>query len=166
MEECKWLPAFYPYPDWNDYANYEETLYTYFKINYLHVRRTFLDHNLQFRRYPNIDGKEESFYHFTCKNYFNVNDRQPDPDRIIRLPWVGAYLDHTQCIDNCCNDKPLFWKKLKNKYYRYYIYFRRYLVIIEKRPSYFLMISGFYVSKEYEHRDLIADAFKTENAIF
>jgi len=166
MLDCKWLPDYFDYPDWNNYRQYEENLYNLFKIQIINGNLSFLNKRISIKRYPIENNKEEAFYHCTCKDYYNTHDRKPDPERMIRLPWLAPLIKNYNCNEDCCEDKPLKWKKkYKSKNYRYYLYFRNYLVILEDRPSYFLLITAFYVEDEYYDRGLRSNAQKTENAI-
>lgn len=166
MSNCKWLPDTFRYPDWNNYKAYEDELYTIFKDEIINGNLNFRGKPVIYRRHPIENGKEEGFYHCTCKNYTTPNDRMPDPERMIRLPWLSALVINYACNDTCCSDKPIIWKQLHKNNYRYYLYFRRYLVILEERERFFVLITGFYVEEEYYHRSLIKDSQKPENAIY
>ena len=69
--KCKWLPQLYEYPDWNNYAEYESKLYTFFKKLYWYNSVYFNDKKLVLKKYPmdSNTNREESFYHFSCKVY-------------------------------------------------------------------------------------------------
>lgn len=166
MIDCKWLPDCYDYPDWNNFQQYEDGLYNLFREQVIEGDLSFRDKKIMIRRHPIENNKEEAFYHCTCKNYTKANNRQPDPERMVRLPWLVPLLLNYDCQEDCCNDKPLKWRKLdKSKHYRYYLYFNYYLIILEDRPNYFLLITAFYVEDDYYDRGLRIDAQKPENAI-
>jgi len=165
-DNCRWLPDLIIYPDWNKYKEYEDMLYIIFKDTYLNARLSYKNKIIKYRYNPRINDKEESFYHCTCKNYVKIEDREPDPNRMIRIKWIKAFIENYNCKFDCCENKPLNWIELyKNRNYRHYIYFERYLVILEERENYYLLISGFYVDKEYYHCGLIKRYKKAENAI-
>jgi len=164
MNDCKWLPDLYYYPDWNNYKDYENDLYEFFKNYYIESAMDFRGKRIQFRNYPIENGKLEAFYHIICKNYTEKNNRQPDAERIIRITWARALIENYICTYNCCDEKPLYWSQLGNKgAHKHYIYFQRYLVIMEERQDYFLFITAFFVEEEYYHRKLQKDYQKTEN---
>lgn len=159
---CKWLPDLYPEPEWNrDYSKYEDELYNVFCNEYMSNNIFFLQKIVSLRYHPEIDGKSNSFYHFICKNQ---SRNEPDKRRIQRIFWPKAFIQNYDCNENCCNSKPLRWKKKhKNGNYRYHIYFERYLVILEERTDYFLLITGFYVEQEYYHRGKLKESEKCES---
>lgn len=165
MIECKWLPALYDYPDWNNYNEYENALYDYFEKHYLKAALYFKGSRIQFRHQPIENEKIEAFYHIICKNYTEKINRQPDAERIIRISWTRAFIENYNCTYDCCNEKPLHWYQRGNKdAIKHYIYFQRYLVIMEERKNYFLFITAFFVEEEYYHRKLLKDYQKAENA--
>lgn len=166
MDDCKWLPPMFKWPEWDDYKSYEQELYELFKEKVIDGSIEFMGKSVQIRWYPLDNGKEEAFYHCTCKKYNSSDDRQPDPYRMIRLPWLTEIIKNHDCTYECCEEKPLVWrKKFHNKMWRYHIYFRRYLIVLEKREKYFLLISAFYVESNGYHKSLLKDSQKTENAI-
>lgn len=165
-DNCRWLPELIEYPDWNKYKEYEDKLYCIFREMYLDSNIYYQRKPIKYRYVPKINDKEESFYHCTCKNYVKIEEREPDPNRMIRIKWIKYFIENYDCKFDCCNNKPLRWiEQYKNKNYRHYIYFKRYLVILEERENYCLLISGFYVDEEYYHHGLIKRFKKAENAI-
>ena len=166
MGICKWLPDLFDEPDWNNYYKYEERLYNLFKTQIIDTPLLFRNKPIKIRRIPMENNKEEAFYHCTCKNYTDIQNRSPDPERMIRLPWLSAIIQNYNCKEDCCDEKPLLWRKLaKSNNYRYHIYFNDYLVILEERADYVLLITAFYVEEDYYHRKLIKDSQKPENAV-
>lgn len=161
MGQCKWLPDLYDYPDWNNFKDYEDKLYEVFRLLYLDSELSFLNKPLRYRYQPKFNEKEEVFYHCTCKDYSSINSRQPDPNRMIRIRWIKAFIENYICRYNCFPDCPLYWTETyKNKNLRHYIYLEGYLVIIEERESYFLFITAFFVEDEYYHKGLLKRAKK------
>ena len=167
MTTCKWLPEVLDYPDWNNYVEYENMLYSIFKIEIINATLLFREKRVEIRWYPIENNKEEAFYHCICKDYNNTKDRSPDPERMIRIGWIAPIIRNYNCSDTCCDEKPLFWRKYvqKSKRYRYHLYFRRFLVVLEERGTYYLLITAFYVDKNQYDKSLRKDAQKAENAI-
>lgn len=158
--ECEWLPGFYDEPDWNNYALFEEQLYGVFKQIYLDLPLFFNEVNVRYRFHPIVNNKEEIFYHLTCKDYECEGERCPDPNRIVRIRWTRAFIENYLCNNECCSSKPLYWiKKNKNKL-RHKIFFGNFLVILEERNEYFLLVTGFYIEEEYYKRGLIEEYSK------
>jgi len=152
---CKWLPPFYKEPDWNNYAEYEEELYNFFKYVYLKKHIIFNGKIIKYRYEPRFNGKEEIFYHLICKITKEASEkvRNPDKDRIIRIEWPKAFIENYNCNYDCCKDKPMYWVKEN----RHKIFYKNYLVIIEERNTYFLLITGFYVEDDYYRVGLIKE---------
>lgn len=145
---CKWLPGLLDYPDWGNYDIYELELYEIFRALYVTKKKKFKSIKLQFRKHPLFKGKEESFYHMTCKGD-SFDERLPDPERIIRIKWPDAFFDNYVCNELCCQTKPKYWvKKYKGKN-RHKILHKNYIVILEERDSYFLFITAFYITQKY-----------------
>jgi hypothetical protein len=145
---CKWLPDFYPKPDWSNYPLYEDELYTFFRSLYLDKKLFFLGKPISYRYAPYENGKEEVFYHLTCKKHEGKTIRDPDPERIIRIEWTKAYIENHVCIDSCCTDKPLYWIDDKRKHK---IFFNNFIVILEERKDKFMLVTAFYIeSKNYK----------------
>ena len=164
--DCKWLPALLPEPDWNSYyPGYENFLYNLFQKIYLDSCKPiyFLGKIVRFRFKPYEHGKEEVFFHLTCKDEDQIRNRTPDRNRFLRLEWTRSFIENYTCTDICCSTKPLFWKNTNQKN-RYKILFHNFLVVLEDRNTYFLLITGFYVPDEYYIRGLLKEYEKTKEA--
>ena len=148
---------------WNEYL---DEIYKVFKNDFIDNKPIFEGKNVNFRKAP-MDGKyEHTFIHLTHKDEFhksdNPNDRIPDPRRAERIGWNKAIIDNYKCNENCVDcDKVLYFeeyykknikvsKKLDN-YVKSYFLFKdaKFLVILEKRENYNLLITGYYI--EYDN---------------
>lgn len=158
---CKWLPEFYESPDWNNFEAYEKKLYEYFKRVYFSNDMYFNGKRLKYRRHPIIDNREELYYHLTCQDYKKDGKRLFDSERIKRIDWTKAFIEHYNCQESCCDNKPIFWTKRKNNKVKHKIYHNNFLVIVEDRVNYCLLITGFYVHEEYYRRGLIKEYEKS-----
>ncbi len=150
---CKnncWLPPLNPY-DFNlDYKSYESSLYQKYRSDFIESHPYFESKIVKVRFLPVIDGYEESFIHFTCKNYENVADREPDFKRCERLHWIRKVIENYLCKESCSNsdcDGIKIWEEPWKMYSRVHFLFEeeRYLVIIEKRENYNLLITAYYL---------------------
>lgn len=156
--ECKWLPPFYKEPDWNNYVQFEEELYDFFyKIYIGDDNKLYFDgREVKYRFKPYENGKEEFFYHITCDSNVrgSYKNRTPCTERIKRIEWPKAFINNYICNYNCCENKPLYWKKeyINNGNIRHFILFQRYIIILEDRKEYFLFITGYYIEEEYRLR--------------
>lgn len=151
---CKWLPDLYLEPDWNNFQSYIDELYDLYCYEYLDIHHFFRGKKVSLRRQPEIDGKHNTFYHFICKN---IDRDEPTKDRIQRILWTKAFFYNYDCQESCCNKKPLCWIKKFKGNDRYKIYFQDYLVILEERKNYFLLITGYYVDDYYYHKGLLKE---------
>ena len=155
--ECKWLPPLYAEPDWNSFEDYEKALYEYFCSIYFSKPIFFKTIKVKYRTYSLYEGKQEVYYHLTCRDFNKDMKRNPEACRIIRVSWTRAIIENHDCQDNCCNDKPRYWTEfnLKRKRLRHKLLFRDFLVILEEWDNFFLLISGYYVDEEYQRVGLM-----------
>jgi len=152
MTTCKWLP---PLEICDNYANwkpYEDKIYQIFLDDFVYSTPSYLGINVRIRKSPIIEGKEEAFWHITSKDYFHVNDRMPDPRRCERIRWIKKLIENYDCISEECVfcDGIKVWSEPNNKN-RIHILFEkeRYMVVLEPRAKYYLLITAFYF--EYEN---------------
>lgn len=86
----------------------------------------------------------------------HANDRQPDFRRSERLTWVKYIINNFACssIRNC--NQLLYWEELFGGYIRPHLmmyddeYGSAFLVVLEKRTNYYLIITSFYLEKSWE----------------
>ena len=156
MDKCKWLPEIKVCSDFSKWNDYLDEIYEIFKNDFIISKPIFEKKVVNFRRAP-MDGKyEHTFTHFTHKDEFhtsvNPNDRVPDPRRAERIAWNRAIIDNYICNDICENcEKIVYFEEMYKNNVRVYLLFKdvKFLVILEKRENYNLLITGYYV--EYEH---------------
>lgn len=156
MDKCKWLPDIVECTDFSKWNEYLDSIYEIFKKDFVDNRPIFEGKGVNFRKAP-MDGKyEHTFIHLTHKDEYhnssNPNDRLPDPRRAERIGWNKAIIENYKCSDICENcDKVLYFEEYYKKNIRVYLLFKdvKFLVIIEKRENYNLLITGYYI--EYEH---------------
>lgn len=155
---CKWLPDFYPAPDWNNFSKYELELYVLFRQVYLETPLKFKDIVVRYRHQPLEDGKENVFYHLTCKDYEANGNRSPDPERITRIKWPRAFIENYDCSEGCClveEGRLLYWIQPEGTKLKHKIYYRDFLVVLEERQEYYLLVTGFYVEEIYYRKGLV-----------
>ena len=156
LDKCKWLPEIVECKDYNKWNEYLDEIYKIFKNDFIDNRPTFEGKNVNFRRAPMDEKYEHTFIHLTHKDEFhksdNPNDRIPDPRRAERIGWNRAIIDNYKCNENCADcDKVLYFEEYYKKNIRSYFLFKdaKFLVILEKRESYNLLITGYYI--EYDN---------------
>lgn len=147
-----------------DWVEYQERLYDIFKNDFLITQLKIDEKPLVIRKHPIEYGKEEAFFHVTCQDYLHNGERRPDIRRCERIRWVRKCVenyinDESSC--NSCNDMKV-WEKPYKMYSRIHILFEceRYLVVIERRQSYFLLITAFYFEREHEFQKRIKEYYK------
>ncbi len=152
LDNCKWLPKIVECKDYTKWNDYLECIYEIFKEDFIDNKPIFEGKVVNFRKAP-MDGKyEHTFIHLTHKDEYhksnNPNDRVPDIRRAERIGWNRAIIDNYRCEENCndCN-KVLYFEEYYKKNIRVYFLFKdvKFLVIIEKRENYNLLITGYYV---------------------
>lgn len=165
---CYWLPNLIKFNgNWEEYDN---NLYSIFVEKYMSNSPFFLGKPVYPRQHPEYNGKFESYFHITCGHYENIEDRVPDLRRCERIEWPNAMIENCdcKCIVDCENYA--IWKKKYKKTFRYSFLLKneKYLVVIEERPNYFVLITAYPLNYSHAFTDQLEyyeNAKKTENAI-
>jgi hypothetical protein len=149
-----WLPPLNPYDFEQDYKIYEASLYKKYCKDFIDTNPTFESKIVKVRFHPKVDGYEESFIHFTCKNYENVKNREPDFKRCERLHWIRKVIENYLCKEKCsvsdCDGIKVWEEPYKNYITVHFLFEEeRYFVIIERREYYNLLITAYYL--EYDN---------------
>lgn len=149
-----------------NYKKYLNELYEIFKTELLHANIKIKGKPLKLREFPpeGLD-KEEAFYHLTCRNFTKENNnRFPDFKRAERLrlikPIIENFLKCESCLlDFDCNGI-LIWKEPYRKSERIHLYLQEedFLIVIEKRQNYYLLITSFYV--DYDKVDFYLSKYE------
>ena len=152
--DCRWLPELIPCNNWADYPTYERQLYSIFKQDFVDSRPLFEEKPVTIRREPRINGYEQAFFHLTSKSYTNCEERCPDPRRCERIRWIRAFIENYQCDPNLCTDCDgvKVWREpYDSNRIRIHLLLEeeKYLVILEQRETYILLITAYYL--DYPH---------------
>lgn len=158
--EC-WIPPEVPYDSSRSWAEYEETLYRIFREDFFSGVLSYLERPVKVRRLPMYDGKEESFWHLTCRDYKNgeigPEGRDPELARCRKIRWPRAIVErHPECpVDGeLCRDCGMvtIWRtshptRRGAPRARIKMLFEDdpYLVVLEEREAYYLLITGYPV---------------------
>ena len=154
-----------------NYSQYFDRLYDVFKNEILN-KLTLNGLPVRVREYP-PEGfpREEAFYHLTCRDYNKGKTyRKPDFNRSIRIKFIKSIIENVMNCPNCILDEKcngiLIWRKPWKKTDRYYLFLQEadLLIVLEKRASYYLLITSFYV--DFNHHDHYLDEydqFKVDN---
>lgn len=92
-----WLPAPLPFQgDWNSLLC---QAYEIFERDLKIPPRPTLDGLVVFhdRRRENPDDKEEGFWHLVSRHDRSTGERLPDIERMRRIAWVRATIEHSEC---------------------------------------------------------------------
>lgn len=147
---CKWLPELIPCQNWSDFSNYEELLYSYFKIDFIDSNPTFEDKPVLIRRHPLENNREQTFFHVTSSEYIPGKPRVPDSKRCERIRWIRAFIENYNCNPKLCEacDGIKVWEEPYKNNQRIYLLFEeeKYVVIIERRAQYALLITAYYLN--------------------
>lgn len=167
MIECVWLPGLETCNDLANYCDYEDHLYyDIYKKDFIDSHPTFQDAIVDIRKKPYDNNKEDGFYHVTCKNYNDQNDREPDLRRAERIRWIRPIIEnYKKCND--CNDCSgvLHWEEPYKNTTRIYFLLKdeRFLVILEPRNTYYVIITAFYIDYDRKLRELLSHYDASKN---
>lgn len=167
---CNWLPDLLKYD--NIYPNlevYDDAVYTIFKHDFIDTTPTIFGLNIGIRKNPPVNGREQTYYHITSKDYNHSKNRTLDLLRCERIRWVRQIIEHFNCHDKLCFDCDGIktWSALHSKNQkRIKILFaeERYIVILEKRSTYYLLITAYYLEYNHVIRKLLKEFEKAKSA--
>lgn len=146
---CPILPPKITLDQFNgDYALYDDFLYeNVFLEQLFNFKITFRGKFVELKSYPYFEGKEDIYFHLTCKNFdIDSEEREPDLRRSERLCWLRPAIetDHNKI---CKQDCFLIYERPYKKSNRIFLLdpVDRYFIVLEERPSYYLLITAFYI---------------------
>ena len=155
MISCPWLPQLEEFENYgNLWSKYEGALYDIFKTDFIINRPTFKGKNVSVRRYPMEHDKEEAFFHVTCQDYSKNNNRVPDLRRCERIRWISAFIkNYNSCDPSVCKECSgvKVWDEPYKNTKRVHLLLEeeRYIVVLEQRENYYLLITAFYFDHEH-----------------
>ena len=153
MSNNCWLPKLEYYDSSQPWIDYEDSLYSIFKSDFIDSPPEFEGKKIRIRFYPKENNKEEAFYHVTCQDYLKDGDRVPDFRRCERIRWIRAFIENYGCDPSKCTgcDGIKVWEKPYKNKQRIHLLFEeeRYLVVLERRESYVLLITAFYIEEDH-----------------
>ena len=149
---CDQLPELVVCENWAEFDTYDNKLYQIFKRDFIDSHPLYEGKDVVIRRHPIVDDREQTFYHITSKDYHVNVERCPDPRRCERIAWVRKFIENNFCIDDCdiCEGIKVWEEKYKsNKRIYLLLEEEKFIVIIERRETYCLLITAYYL--DYEH---------------
>lgn len=145
-----WLPELIELPaHGGDWGAYLEAVYKEFCKGFRGAAFEFRGKRVGLKRYPVIDGKEATFWHFISQG--NVEeDRVPDIRRCERIGWARAILDNVE------DEGLLVWTEEVKGDQRILIWCEdaSYLVVLADRGEYVLPWTAYPVEHEHQKRKL------------
>lgn len=153
----------------HDYDKYMSYLYSQVFKKYLYTNKVFYNGKvIGLKRHPEELGQEQSFFHLTTiasDKETPFSEREPDFRRCERLHWIKPSIetDHVELCNTPCfedykdNSRRNERVKLLNEQ-------ERYIIILEDRGNYYLLITAFYIEEEYYLKRLIKERDKAKSA--
>ena len=166
---CEQLPSLVICNNWAEFQNYDNILYQIFKRDFIDSKPIFENKEVLIRRHPLVDEREQTFFHITSKDYKENEERCPDPRRCERIAWVRKFIENDFCLENCDRcDGIKVWEENYKTNQRIYLLLEeeRFIVIIERRKTYCLLVTAYYLYYDHSLRKLLAkyDAYIKQNA--
>ena len=135
------------------YKMYLEKIYNIYKEDLLNNGELQLKGKpVKLRHHPMYKEREESFYHLTHRKYDKNTFRQPDFKRCERIRWIRKMIENVgrcECcgvnIESCAGILIWIEKYKGSDRIHFYLENENFLLVIEKRTEYYLIISSFYV---------------------
>lgn len=152
-ENC-WLPNQEYFDDYNNLWNeYQDALYSIFKNDFIDNPPSFEGKQVHVRKHPMEYEKEEAFFHVTCQDYLKDGERVPDFRRCERIRWVKAFIENYQCDSSLCEscEGVKVWSEPYKNNSRVHMLLEeeRYIVVVECRKSYCLLVTAFYFDQDH-----------------
>ncbi len=152
-----WLPEQEMWEDYeNDWMKYQEALYQIFKADFIKTRPVFEGKQVNIRKHSIEYGKEEAFFHVTCQDYLKNGERVPDFRRCERIRWIRAFIENYDCDSSQCEkcEGIKVWSEPYKNTTRVHMLFEeeRYMVVVERRDSYCLLVTAFYFEQDHSLR--------------
>lgn len=153
MSNNCWLPKCEYYDNSEPWQVYEDLLYSIFRADFIEDHPSYEGKDVKIRCHPIENNKEEAFYHVTCQDYSKDGNRVPDFRRCERIRWVRAFIENYSCNPSLCIgcDGIKVWEKPYNSNQRVHLLFEeeRYIVVLERRDRYCLLITAFYIEQNH-----------------
>ena len=149
---CDWLPPLEAQAPDEPEEDYENRIYKLFLADFQDNDLLFDSLPIKIRWSPKVNDKIQAFYHVTTWGD-DQNNRHVDKARQERIRWIRAFIENADCKPhNCdeCEGMKAWSFKFHNKLrIKLLLSEERYIVILEKRADYVLLITAFYL--DYSH---------------
>lgn len=150
--DCQWLPELLQRNPGETDNDYIKRLYKIFINDFITHKTYFSSLTVKIRYEPYIDGRVQTFYHVITVGE-SSESRVIDEDRCLRVRWIKAFIENATCHKSSCAECSgvKLWSAPYHSYSRIMIFLEeeKYLVVLERRPKYILLITAYYVT--YSH---------------
>lgn len=143
--------------------DYHDRAYKVFKKEIIDEKLIFNGKEVRTREYPIIDNKVQSFFHIISEeSKKGVKIRLYKPERVRMIPCISKmiknYTECQTCNDNCSKIK-VWSAPFKGKQFRTKIFFEdeNYIIILEERKDYYLLVSAYVVDRQDRKIDLLKE---------
>lgn len=150
MTPPAWLPPLVLFADHRgNWDVYVEVLYKYYREDFVDSRPVFGSQNVFTKRYPLELGKEATFWHLISEGKVE-QDRIPDLRRCERIRWPRPTIQHAT------DSGVKMWQNQRRDETRVCIWCEEaeFLVVLAKRPTYYLLWTAYPVVEEHRKRKL------------
>ena len=140
------LPPLVKYENFESDEDFLNTLYEYFKADFVINKPKYKGIPLRLKRMPLRNERESTFYHVTTKGDDEEN-RQIDIPRAERIRWIKPIIES--------NDKNLLtWENSRKKEDNILIFHKieNFLIVLRKRKQGLMFWTSYYVDKCYKHK--------------
>lgn len=140
----------------NDYQgnfqNYFQAVYSIFEQDFIKSQPLYDGKKVSAQKHPEVDGIHRTFYHITHEGEDESN-RSPDIRRMERIRFPKFH------IDNSVNDEILVWENTRGKDTRVLLFneVEGYVVILTKRPTYYLFWTAYLVTQKHRQEKLLQE---------
>ncbi len=145
-----WLPPLVVLSDCGgDWHAYLDTVYAWFKRDFIDSKPTFQGRRLGLKRQPISHGKEATFWHMIQEGAVE-EERTPDFRRCERIRWPRSIIEHD-------TDPTIkVWRNLRRGEVRICLWFAQesYLVVLAVRGNYILPWTAYLVVQPHQQRKL------------
>lgn len=131
-----------------DIMAYLNQLWTYFREDFIESKPSFNGAPVGLMRAQSPDGKHQTFWHVVQTDNEGDGHRLYDPERASRVRWIRSLIEAAGRPDT----NILCWVKKDRRGSRIHLTppDLSYVVVIEERKGYYLLVTAYVVS--YENR--------------
>lgn len=140
------LPPLIKYDDFQSDEDFLNTLYEYFRQDFIVNKPKYKNVPLRLKRMPIRHNREATFYHITTKGK-DEESRQIDIPRAERIRWIKPIIES--------NDKTLMiWENFRKKEENVLILHEKenFLIVLRKRRNGLMFWTAYYVDECYKKK--------------